>query len=147
VIAAALVLRAQTAQAEFSISNSKRDEGAYQSARSGTRSFGQCPTTTLKENVMNTKYKYALVMGAGFALGDIAVQDLHAQAKPPAYLIAEVTVNNQDAFMKEFAIPGMKPLQEAGGKFLARGSTPISLEGASPAPRVTVIQFDSMDKA
>jgi uncharacterized protein (DUF1330 family) len=96
---------------------------------------------------MNTKYKYALVMGAGFALGAIAVQGLHAQAKPPAYLITEVTVNNQDAFMKEFAIPGMKPLQEAGGKFLARGSTPISLEGASPAPRVTVIQFDSMDKA
>ena len=96
---------------------------------------------------MNTKYKYALVMGAGFALGAVAVQGLHAQAKPPAYVITEVTVKNQDAFMKEFATPGMKPIQEAGGKFLARGSKPTSLVGASPAPRVTVIQFDSMDKA
>ena len=96
---------------------------------------------------MNTKYKYALAMGAGFALGAVAVQGLHAQAKPPAYLIAEVTVNNQDAFMKEFAIPGMKPVQEAGGKFLARGGKAISVLGASPPPRVSVIQFDSMDKA
>jgi uncharacterized protein (DUF1330 family) len=72
---------------------------------------------------------------------------LHAQAKPPAYLITEIAVNNQDAFMKEFADPGMKPIQEQGGKFLARGSKPISLGGASVAPRVTVIQFPSMDKA
>jgi uncharacterized protein (DUF1330 family) len=41
----------------------------------------------------------------------------------------------------------MKPIQEAGAKFLARGSKPTSLQGASAAPRVTVIQFDSMDKA
>ena len=86
-------------------------------------------------------------MGAGFALGAVAVQGLHAQAKPPAYLIGEITVNDQEAYMKEFGIPGMKPIQEAGGKFLARGGKPIYLEGASPAPRATIIQFDSMDKA
>jgi uncharacterized protein (DUF1330 family) len=95
---------------------------------------------------MNTKYKYALVMGTGLALGAVAVQGLHAQAKPPAYYIGEITVNNQDAFMKEFAIPGMKPLQEAGGKFIVRGFKPIAAQG-EPPPRVTVIQFDSMDKA
>jgi uncharacterized protein (DUF1330 family) len=95
---------------------------------------------------MNTKYKHALVLGAGFALGAIAVQGLHAQAKPPAYLIAEVTVNNQDAFVKEFAIPGVKPVQEAGGKFIVRGFKPIAVLG-EPPPRVTVIQFESMDKA
>jgi uncharacterized protein (DUF1330 family) len=94
---------------------------------------------------MNTKYKYALAMGASFALGAMVVQGLHAQAKPPAYLITEVTVKDQDAFMKEFAVPGMKPIQEAGGKFLARGSKPIAIMGEAP-PRVTVIQFDSMEK-
>jgi uncharacterized protein (DUF1330 family) len=56
-------------------------------------------------------------------------------------------VKDQEAFMKEFAIPGMKPIQEAGAKFLARGGKPISLVGASPAPRATIIQFDNMDKA
>ena len=94
---------------------------------------------------MNTKYKYALAMGASFALGVVVVQGLHAQAKPPGYLITEVTVKDQQAFMKEFAVPGMKPVQEAGGKFLVRGFKPIALMG-EPPPRVTVIQFDSMDK-
>lgn len=91
--------------------------------------------------------KYAFAMGAGCVLGAVAVQGLHAQGKPPAYLITEVTVKDQDAFMKEFAIPNMKPIQEAGAKFLARGSAPVALVGAAPAPRVTVIQFDNMDKA
>jgi uncharacterized protein (DUF1330 family) len=96
---------------------------------------------------MNTKYKYALAMGASFALGAVVVQGLHAQAKPPAYVVTEITVKDQEGFMKEFAVPGMKPIQEAGGKFLARGGTPISLTGASPAPRVTILQFDNVDKA
>jgi uncharacterized protein (DUF1330 family) len=95
---------------------------------------------------MNTKYKYALAMGASFALGVVAVQGLHAQAKPPAYYIGEITVKDQEGFVKNFAIPGMKPVQEAGGQFIVRGSKPVSLQGASP-PRVTVIQFDNMDKA
>ena len=91
--------------------------------------------------------KYALAMGAGFALGAAVVQGLHAQARPPAYYIAEITVNDQEAYIKEFAARGLKPIQEEGAKFLVRGGKPISIQGAPPAPRVTVIQFDSMDKA
>ena len=95
---------------------------------------------------MNTKYKYALAMGASFALGAVAVQGLHAQAKPPAYYIAEITVKDQEEFIKQFAAPGVKPVQETGGKFIVRGFKPIALQG-EPPPRVTVIQFDNMDKA
>jgi len=95
---------------------------------------------------LNTKYKYALAMGISFALGAVAVQGLHAQSKPPAYYIGEITVKDQDAFVKEFAIPGAKPVEEAGGKFIVRGMKPVALQGESP-PRVTVIQFDNMDKA
>ena len=91
--------------------------------------------------------KYALAMGVGLALGAAAVQGLHAQARPPAYYIAEITVNDQEAYIKEFAARGLKPIQEEGAKFLVRGGKPISIQGAPPAPRVTVIQFDSMDKA
>ena len=91
--------------------------------------------------------KYALAMGAGFALGAAVIQGLHAQAKPPAYYIAEITVNDLEAYIKEFAARGLKPIQDEGAKFLVRGGKPISIQGAPPAPRVTVIQFDSMDKA
>jgi hypothetical protein len=78
--------------------------------------------------------KYALAMGAGFALGAAVIQGLHAQARPPAYYIAEITLNDQEAFIKEFAVPGMKPLQEAGAKFLARGGKPIYLTRRAACP-------------
>ena len=41
---------------------------------------------------MNTKFKFALAVVAGVALGAAAVQGLHAQAKPKAYLVTESEV-------------------------------------------------------
>lgn len=96
---------------------------------------------------MNTKYTVALAMAAGFALGGLAVQGLHAQAKPAGYYIGEITVKDQDGYMKEFVPLAMKSLQESGGKFLIRGGKTIATQGSAPAPRVVVIQFDSLDKA
>jgi uncharacterized protein (DUF1330 family) len=83
---------------------------------------------------------------AGAALGGAAVQTLHAQAKPPGYYIAEITVKDQDGYMKEFVPPAVKSGQEGGAKFLVRGGKTDTLQGAAPAPRVVVIQFDSVDK-
>jgi hypothetical protein len=37
-----------------------------------------------------------LAMVASAALGAAAVQTLHAQVKPPAYNIAEITIKDQD---------------------------------------------------
>jgi uncharacterized protein (DUF1330 family) len=96
---------------------------------------------------MNTKYTVALAMAASFALGGLAVQGLHAQAKPPGYYVAEITVNNQDAYMKDFVPLATKSLQESGGKFVIRGGKTIATQGAAPAPRVVVIQFASLDQA
>jgi hypothetical protein len=42
-------------------------------------------------------------MIAGAALGGAATQGLHAQAKPPVYLVTEIDVTNPDAYAKEFA--------------------------------------------
>ncbi len=96
---------------------------------------------------MNTKYKVALAMTASFALGGLAVQGLHAQAKPAGYYVAEVTVKDQDGYMKDFVPPAMKAGQDFGAKFLIRGGKTMATQGAAPAPRVVVIQFDSLDKA
>jgi hypothetical protein len=38
---------------------------------------------------MNTGYKVAIGVVAGIALGAAAVQGLHAQAKPKAYIVSE----------------------------------------------------------
>jgi hypothetical protein len=40
---------------------------------------------------MNTKFKFALAVVAGAALGAAAVQGLHAQAKPKAYSVTETS--------------------------------------------------------
>ncbi len=89
----------------------------------------------------------ALTLFAGIAIGAVAVHSLHAQAKPPGYYIAEITVKDQDGYMKEFVPPATKSLQESGGKFVIRGGKTVATQGAAPAPRVVVIQFDSLDKA
>jgi uncharacterized protein (DUF1330 family) len=88
-----------------------------------------------------------LTLLAGVAIGAFAVHGLHAQAKPAGYYVAEITMKDQDAYMKEFVPPAEQSRQDGGGKFLVRGGKPISTQGAPPAPRVVVIQFDSMDKA
>ena len=41
-------------------------------------------------------------MAVGFGLGAVAVQGLHAQAKPPVYYIGEIDVTNADAYTKEY---------------------------------------------
>jgi len=80
------------------------------------------------------------------AFGAAAVQTLHAQTKPPAYNIAEITIKDQDGYNKEYLPLITKALTDAGGKFLVRGGKTISYQGAAPAPRVVVIQFESLDK-
>jgi uncharacterized protein (DUF1330 family) len=87
-----------------------------------------------------------LAMVAGAALGAAAVQELHAQTKPPAYNIAEIAIKDQDGYNKEYLPLITKALTDAGGKFLVRGGKTISYASAAPAPRVVVIQFESLDK-
>jgi len=95
---------------------------------------------------MNRTITVGLSMVAGAALGAAAIQTLHAQAKPPAYVITEITIKDQDGYTKEFLPPVTKAIQDAGGKFIARGGKTITFEGAAPAPRVVVIQFESLEK-
>jgi hypothetical protein len=51
--------------------------------------------------VMKPQLSLALVTLVGFGIGAATVQILHAQAKPPAYLISDVTVTDEEAY-KEY---------------------------------------------
>ena len=96
---------------------------------------------------MNRHITVGLAMVGSAALGAAAVQTLHAQTKPPAYNVAEITIKDQDGYNKEYLPLITKALTDAGGKFLVRGGKTISYQGAAPSPRVVVIQFESLDKA
>lgn len=87
-----------------------------------------------------------LAMLGSAALGAAAVHTLHAQAKPHAFVIAEVNVTDKDAYAKEFVPLVTKSLMESGGAFLARGGRTLSIEGESPPNRVVINEFESMDK-
>jgi uncharacterized protein (DUF1330 family) len=95
---------------------------------------------------MNRYVTVALSMIAGAALGAAAIQTLHAQAKPHAFVIADINVTNQDGYTKEFLQPVTKTILDNGGKFLARGGKTLSMEGAPPSNRVVINEFESLDK-
>jgi uncharacterized protein (DUF1330 family) len=96
--------------------------------------------------MINRHITVGLAMIASAALGAAVVQTLHAQAKPPAYNVAEITIKDQDGYNKEYLPLITKALTDAGGKFIVRGGKTISYEGAAPAPRVVVVQFENLDK-
>jgi uncharacterized protein (DUF1330 family) len=94
---------------------------------------------------MNRHIGLGLAMIAGAALGAAAVQGLHAQAKPPIYVITEIDTPNVDAYMKDYAPQAQKGIKEAGGRFIAAGPAK-SVEGDPPKTRVAVQQWESPEK-
>src|SRR6266852_1600914 len=96
---------------------------------------------------MKPSYKIAVAMLAGVALGALAVQGLHAQAKPPVYLVSEIDVTNVDAYTKEYVPLARAAIKKSGGKVLAASQNVTSLEGAPQKSRVTINVFDSLEQA
>jgi uncharacterized protein (DUF1330 family) len=100
---------------------------------------------------MRSNFKFALAVTAGVAIGALAVQGLHAQAKPPVYFVAEIDVTNPDAYAKEYAPKAQAIIKAAGGRFLAIGGasattgTVTAFDGDAPK-RVVVQVWDSMEK-
>lgn len=95
---------------------------------------------------MKRQAKLILAVVAGFGLGAITVQGLHAQAKPPVYYIAEIDVTNLDAYTKEYAPKAQASLKKSGGRLLAAGQNVTVFEGAPPGKRVAVQVWDSVEK-
>ena len=94
--------------------------------------------------------KLAFAVLTGAALGVGATQMLHAQAKPPAFLISDITVTD-DAKFKAWGERISPTFPKHGGKYLARGGQTMAVGGSSNGnelpKRAIVIVFESMDKA
>lgn len=97
---------------------------------------------------MKLRYTVVTSIVASVALGAAAIQGLHAQAKPPVYVVVEndVSPSNVDAYIREFSPLAVKALTDGGAKFLARGGNSASIEG-DPPKRVVVLMFESVEKA
>ena len=96
---------------------------------------------------MQAKYKFALALATGFSLGAGAIHGLHAAASPPAYVINEITVKDEDGYKKDFLPGAQKAIDDNGGKYIAGGfNKTFSITGQPPADRVVILQFENMDK-
>ena len=99
------------------------------------------------EETMKTRYTVAWSVLAGVVIGAAAVQALHAQAKPPAYVVAEIDMTNLEPYDKEYVPPAAKAIADAGGKYVVRGGRTVAIFGQPPQPRIAVMVFESMEKA
>ena len=92
---------------------------------------------------MKSNYKIAAAVIASFVLGVGAVNVLHAQAKLPAYVVAEIDVKDQDGYAKDFLPKAQANIKEGGGKYIAGGfNKAISMSGSPPSNRVVLLQPD-----
>ena len=101
---------------------------------------------------MKGQYAIALSVAAGFGLGAIAIESLHAQAKGPIYLVTEINVTNPDGYGKEYAPKAQASIKAAGGKQIAIGGAGgagankvTAVEGDAPK-RVVIQVWDSLEK-
>ncbi len=96
---------------------------------------------------MNRYMILGIAVLAGAAVGAVAVQGLHAQTKPKAYLITEIEVLDVAAADAYGAL--IRPTQTAAGGrvFRTAGGKVVLLEGAAPPKRVALTEWDSVEQA
>src|SRR5499426_3792798 len=93
---------------------------------------------------MKTRFTIAASMLAGAALGGAAIQALHAQAKPPVYMIAINEVSNQEGYTKEYVPPAQKSVKDHGGVYVAAGAG-TQVTGNLPNGPVVILRWESME--
>ena len=95
---------------------------------------------------MKIQYVVALSLMTGVAIGAVAIDRLHAQAKPPVYLVTEIEITNLDSYVKEYAPLAQASIKASGGHLLAAGQNITQIEGTPPKSRVAIQQWDSVDQ-
>ena len=93
---------------------------------------------------MKTPLTIAVSILLGAALGGAAIQALHAQAKPPVYMIAINEVRDPDGYAKEYVLPAQKSVKDHGGEYIAAGPG-TQVTGDLPHGPVVILRWESME--
>ena len=95
---------------------------------------------------MKSILKTAAAVACGLVVGGGAIQMLHAQSKPPAFVVAEIAVRDLEGYEMNYLKPAQKTIADHGGKYLAGGfNKTVTLTGSEPPNRVVLLQFANMD--
>src|SRR5271155_1706384 len=95
---------------------------------------------------MNTKSRIVIAAVAGAALGAMAIQGLHAQAKLKAYSVGELEVTG--TLPPDYFPTVRKAIEAAHGHALGTANGRVVFIEGSPAPKnVAIVEWDSVDDA
>jgi uncharacterized protein (DUF1330 family) len=94
---------------------------------------------------MKTAIAIAISLLVGFGMGALTIDNLHAQAKAPVYVIIETDVSNVEAYTKEFAPKAQALSKKSGVRLLAASLNVKTMEG-QPPKRIALQQWDSMEQ-
>lgn len=84
----------------------------------------------------------------GVGIGVMGVEMLHAQGRQPVYVVYQTELTGDPAvYAKDYVAHIPATLEPFNGHFLVRGGKVIRLEGAAPLPRISIIEFESLEKA
>ena len=96
---------------------------------------------------MNTNSKIVLAVIVGVALGAVANQGLHAQAKLKAYSVSELDVSDMDA-QKAYLPVARKAIEASHGRALRTAAGRIEhIEGAAAPKSAAIVEWDSLEDA
>jgi uncharacterized protein (DUF1330 family) len=107
----------------------------------------QKSTNPAREDFMKNHYALPVTLLTGIAIGAIAIEVLHAQAKPQVYVVSEIDVTNVDAYAKEYVPLARAAIIKSGGKLVAASQSVTTLEGTPQKSCVTINVYDSVEQA
>ena len=93
---------------------------------------------------MRTRLAITGSMLVGAVIGAAGDQALHAQPKPPVYMIAINEVRDQEGYAKEYVSPAQKSVKDHGGEYIAAGPG-TQVTGSLPQGPVVILRWDSME--
>jgi uncharacterized protein (DUF1330 family) len=95
---------------------------------------------------MKAKYKLGLTLLAGIALGGAAIEGIHAQMKPPTYVVVAIRKITDAEAYKEVMAKAPAAIAASGATFVIRTDKITSLDG-TPQARFILLKFDSVEQA
>ena len=94
---------------------------------------------------MRSSYIAVLSMVIGAGIGAGAIHVLHAQAKPPIYMIGNNEVADSEGYARDYLPEAQASLKAHGARYIAAGKG-TAIDGEAPKGRVVIIVWDSMEQ-
>ena len=95
---------------------------------------------------MKEKYKLALTLLAGAALGVATIFEIHAQTNPLAYVVVDIAEMTDAQLYRSLIPKALDAISAFKGHYVMRGENITGLDG-TPPKRFVVIAFDSVATA